>query len=376
MESEKTMKYFLRWAQVQQQLMKHVQATGTPYSFFDAVRELWEEGRFQRGKALPTVRFQDWDCADLTQLEALLDQVPVDLGDFCPDFADGHAALPSMAAHINHLNIAPCRIARYQAQGIHTHEFFEIDYVVCGTARLNRDGAIRILPEGSLCLISPNFAHDAMAGDDCILLSITLSSQNVEHTLSRFLRRESLVSDFFRFGFQSPRCGYLLFHEIAPGTILPLVRELLHEFYNGEEFFRDTCANYLELLLLRVLRQSGERYEQITSEGSGKHGTFPILAILKYIQDNYASVSLSETARHFHYDPVYLGKKIRAYTGKNYRELVGGLRMETACGLLRASDLSIENVAKASGFDDPAHFSKTFHKQYGVSPTIWRQSAL
>lgn len=370
------MKYFLRWEQVQRQLIKHIQTTGTPYSFFDAAWELWEEGRFQQGEKLPTVQFLDWDCADLAQLEALLDQLPVSFDNFCRELAEGRAALSDMDAHIDSLNIAPCRIARYQAQGLHTHAFFEIDYVVRGTARLVQEGTVRILPEGSLCLISPHFSHDATAGDDCILLSVTLSSQNVENTLFRFLRRESLVSDFFRFGLQNPRRGYILFHEIDPRTTLPLLRGLLHEFYSGEEFFKDACANYLELLLLRVLRQSGERYEQMTSEAGRKHGTLPILAVLKYIQDNYASVSLGETARHFNYDPVYLGKKIRAYTGKNYRELVGGLRMETACGLLRSSGQSIENVAKAVGFDDPAHFSKTFHKQYGVSPSVWRQGAI
>lgn len=367
------MKYFLRWTQVQQRLIKYFQATGTPYSFFDAARELWEEGQFQRGEKLPAVHFLDWDCADLAQLETLLDQVPIDLDNFYNDFVNGRSTSVITGGRIDNMKIIPNRIARYQVQGIHTHESFEIDYAVRGRARLIRDGSVRVLPEGSLCLISPNFSHDAVAGDDCIMLSIMLSNQNVENTLSRFLRRESLVSDFFRFGFRESHCGYILFRDIDPSTTLPLLREMLHEFFNGEEFFRDTCANCLELLLLRVLRQSGERCEQITSETDRKHGTFPILAILKYIQENYTSTSLVETARHFHYDPDYLSKKLRAYTGKNYRELAGGLRMEAACGLLRDSDLPIENVAKTAGFDNPVHFSKQFHKQYGISPTVWRQ---
>ena len=32
--------------------------------------------------------------------------------------------------------------------------------------------------------------------------------------------------------------------------------------------------------------------------------------------------SLNETAALFHYDPSYLGKQIKAYTGKNYTALI------------------------------------------------------
>lgn len=99
-----------------------------------------------------------------------------------------------------------------------------------------------------------------------------------------------------------------------------------------------------------------------------------MLAILEYIQANYTSTSLGEVARRFHYDPAYLGKRIRDYTGKNYRELVGSLRMNAACRLLRDSSLSVEKAAKASGFDNPAHFFKSFHRQYGMSPTAWRRN--
>lgn len=230
------MKYFLRWAQVQQQLIKHVRATGAPYSFFDAVRELWEEGQFQRGERLPAVHFQDWDCADLDRLEVLLDQVPIDLEPFRKDFENGYSVTAIHGGRIDNMKVIPNRIARYQVQGIHTHEAFEIDYVVRGTARLIRNGSVRVLPEGSLCLISPNFFHDAVAGDDCIMLSIMLSNQNVENTLFRFLRRESLVSDFFRFGFRESHCGYILFQDIDPGAILPLLREMLHgRFPRGKD---------------------------------------------------------------------------------------------------------------------------------------------
>ena len=165
---------YLRWGQVQERLIRHYQDAGAPYSFFDAARELWEESQFCSAPALPSVSFLDWDGSGLDELERLLDQVPVDLDSFYRDFERGLAASDA-AEQIDTLNITPGRTARYQTQGIHTHDSFEIVYTACGTARLICGGNSHALPAGSLCMVSPHFPHESVAGDDCILLLIMLS---------------------------------------------------------------------------------------------------------------------------------------------------------------------------------------------------------
>ena len=366
------MKQFLRWAQVQRRLTEHAQATGSPYGFFDAVRELWEDGQFQSAPALPSVSFLDWDGSDLDELERLLDQAPVDLDSFYQDFERGRTASDA-AGQITDLNITIHRTARHQAQGAHNHNSFEIDYVARGNARLICGGSSRTLPAGSLCMVSPRFLHEAVAGEDCILLSIMLSEQNIENTLFRLLQQESLVSDFFRFGLQDPRSGYILFHHLNPRAILPLFRGLLHEFYSGDDYFREACANYLELLFVYLLRQGGEYHDRPAPAGHRREAV-SMMAVLKHIQTNYKTTSLHETAALFHYEPSYLGKQIKLHTGKNYSRLVSDLRMADAKRLLRNSDLTVEKVAEACGYQSLVHFSRSFRKCFGASPSAWRRS--
>ncbi len=48
------------------------------------------------------------------------------------------------------------------------------------------------------------------------------------------------------------------------------------------------------------------------------------------------------------------------------------LRMQQACRLLENTALRVKGVASQLGFDDPYHFSRTFHRFTGVSPHAYR----
>ena len=372
------MRYYMSWGQVQQHLTDHYHRTGTPLGFADAVRQLWEEGRYERAERFPEIPFEDWDSEDLDALEALLDQMPVHLGVFHRDYEDDYASsIPEDEEVHTDPDIVVYRIACHQTQGIHLHDAFEIDYVVRGTARLILGGASRALPGGTLCLISSRAMHEAVADEGCLLLSVMLSRQNIENTLFRLLQNEGPVMDFLRYGFRDSRCGYILFNDVNRRDALPLFRGLLHEFYNNQAYTRDACANYLELLFIRLLRQSWEYYhDQRDADDAMPHGAIPMLPILRYIQANYATTSLNAVSRRFHYDPTYLGKKIRDFTGKSYRDIVNELRMDAARRLLLRANVSIEEAARATGFDSAANFSRRFHALQGVSPSQWRREVL
>lgn len=365
------MKRYVLLKLVQQRLIEHYQAVGVPYSFYDAVRDLWEEGRYQSAPELPEASFRGWDGADLDEFERLIDQVPVDLDLFIPLFESGLSAQAS-PARMGSLDVSPFRIARYQATGLHTHDAFEVAYVAKGTAKL-LCGGVRIMPTGSLCLISPHLSHDVTAGDDCLLLSVTLSEHTVETTLFRLLRQEGILSDFFRFGLQTARNGYMLFSNLDSREILMPFCGLFHEFWNRRDYFKEICSAYAELMFAFLLRQSGERHGWI-NVGVGKNSLLPMLDILKHIQANYKTTSLNETAAMFHYRPSYLSKQIKLNTGKNYSQLIDDLRMTDAKQLLQNTSLKIEEVAMASGFQSAVHFSHSFQKRYGMAPSTWRRN--
>ena len=65
--------------------------------------------------------------------------------------------------------------------------------------------------------------------------------------------------------------------------------------------------------------------------------------------------------------------RVKKLTGGSALQLVNKIRLEKACQLLRDTELSIADVATASGFSSTAYFCTFFKREKGVTPNAWRQ---
>lgn len=360
------MKQFLYWGQVQQRLSEHVAQGNQPYSFYDAVCELQKEGEFQTAAELPIVSFEDWNVDDLDELERLLNCTPVDINRFS---SRSKAQTRSAVLHALKLEGAPIRIAVDQAMGNHAHSVFRILYVVQGEAQLDFGSTVHILSENTVCIVAPSFYHDVVAQPGSLLLSIALSDQTVEDTLYKLLRQDNAISDFFRFGLGGAHGGCLLLHPDHNRQIRSVYRGILHECYTKGEYSRDIYLGYLEILFAMLLRYSTS-YESLETQAQG---ALPMLSILKYIQTHYKETSLGEVAELFHYEPSYLGKQIKASTGRNYTDIVRELRINEAKELLEETELSMDEVAEQAGYDSRVHFFRNFRAAVGITPGEYRK---
>ncbi len=97
-------------------------------------------------------------------------------------------------------------------------------------------------------------------------------------------------------------------------------------------------------------------------------------AILDYITHNYQSVTLELLAAHFHYENAYLSKQIKAFTGKNYSEIVTELKIKEAARLLLTSDMQVDEISEAVGYNSANHFSYSFKKITGATPRSYRKA--
>jgi AraC-like DNA-binding protein len=85
------------------------------------------------------------------------------------------------------------------------------------------------------------------------------------------------------------------------------------------------------------------------------------------------AVSMGELARVCGMTPSHFSTAFRHSTGVAPTAWLGQLRIAKACELLRHTELSLAELALASGYADQAHFTRCFAQRMGVPPGAWRR---
>jgi AraC family transcriptional regulator len=84
-------------------------------------------------------------------------------------------------------------------------------------------------------------------------------------------------------------------------------------------------------------------------------------------------VTLAELARAGGVSAKHLCRVFAASIGHSPMETLRLLRLQLASALLARSNLSVGDIARRCGFDDPLYFSRCFSAAYGLSPRAMRE---
>lgn len=93
--------------------------------------------------------------------------------------------------------------------------------------------------------------------------------------------------------------------------------------------------------------------------------------VMRVINDNISNPELSVEmiADRVGISRVHLHRKLKELTNQTTRDFIRNVRLKQAADLLSGKNLTIAEVAEATGFASQGHFSKAFKEFYGVSPS-------
>jgi len=80
----------------------------------------------------------------------------------------------------------------------------------------------------------------------------------------------------------------------------------------------------------------------------------------------------AQLARVISMSESQLYRKLKALTGKSTALYIRSVRLQRAKDLLNSTTLNVSEIAYATGFNDPAWFSRIFKKEFGESPLAHR----
>jgi two-component system, response regulator YesN len=96
----------------------------------------------------------------------------------------------------------------------------------------------------------------------------------------------------------------------------------------------------------------------------------PIEFAMNYIAENLTTkLSLDDVANKLGLNPAYFSHLFKKETGTSFVEYRMQLRMEKALKLIDTGTMKITDIAISLGYEDLSHFTKTFKKYTGVSPS-------
>jgi len=95
--------------------------------------------------------------------------------------------------------------------------------------------------------------------------------------------------------------------------------------------------------------------------------------VIRFIETNYASkITVSDIARSIGLNRSYLNSLFKEQMNMSIQSYLLRFRIERACELMANRLLTIGDIARSVGYDDPLLFSKLFRKLKGMPPRKYR----
>lgn len=245
-------------------------------------------------------------------------------------------------------------------------EYFEVYYAFSGDSPVCFENETVILRSGNVLLIPPGIIKACtLPADDCSVLFFMIRQSTFSNVFWSHLSRQNLMSHFFRTALSGERkIPYLKFETGCDAWIETLLLKLYTEC-SGQKIYSARLTNALMSSFFLSLLQDYEDTASV-SRSSGMHWKPEFSDILRYVEENYADVTLGKLASEFGYSERQIIRILYTCTGSRLSDLQSRLRMENAARMI-TQGVSTEKACTAAGFTNLSSFYRAFSKYFGCT---------
>lgn len=268
--------------------------------------------------------------------------------------------------------VVTSEIRRDEVTAYHKHDFYEINYVLDGTLHQNIAGRYFSLSKGELLIMAPGVFHACVPEADTRSLNILFEKSWLKHSSDTFKKYDpnnyltSLSENTIYTVISSGEHEKHLTEIIT--NLHEMITTIVHHVDLYENLAAENCAIELLLYLTKIPRQEFN----FALDGTKQREMYTPDDIVRYINDNFSKISLSDTAQKFGYSECQLHRILKKHTGYTFSELILHMRMQRARHYLLNTHLPIKNIAYILGLDSAEHFTRMFKKNRGMTPTEYR----
>lgn len=252
----------------------------------------------------------------------------------------------------------------------HAHNYIEIMYVCQGTITHRIGKKELVMEKGDILLMNPYVRHSVKrAGYEDIGINFIALPEFFDIPL-QMLQEKNVLADFLvgTLRQNNPVPQYLLFHLGENSAIDNLMENMTDSlFYDrpDEDIMNQFSMGLVFLYLLRHI-------ESLSQGSSQNYKEVVVQATLQYIDTFYKTATLTKIAADFHQSLSVLSKLIRQDTGFTFQELLQRKRFQKAVMFLLETDLPVEEISAAVGYENHSYFYRQFKERYGMTPRRYR----
>jgi len=252
---------------------------------------------------------------------------------------------------------------------LHRHFCLEINYCLHGTGWYEIGDQTYPIETGDLFVINDLEYHRAIneSGDMQLLVVVF----NADFLLSDS-EDYALIRAFYEWkaGFKNRIAADSQIVSEVAGLMLELDRE-----WQQKEVGYRMVVKALLLKLLAILYRGFERTEGFAeSVRSFQNGYVRLAPAIALIDNGFReNLTLDQLAESVHMNRNYFSTVFPQVMGCTVSEYIIRRRLRNAVQLLAGTENSVISIALDSGFQNVSYFSRTFRKQFGVSPGRYRE---
>lgn len=249
----------------------------------------------------------------------------------------------------------------------HSHNYVEVVYMCAGSTTHIANGKTIVLHPGELLFFGQGARQEILpAGKDDIAVNFIILPQFFDKALEMLEVEETPLRKFIVDSLRGDNANCLYFQVADVLPIQNLMENLILLLLGSPTpNRRSICQTTMGLLFMQLLNYTDRLAYQCAEEAA-------IVRVLRYIEENYRTGSLTEIAETLHYDLYWLSREIKRRTGKTYKELLQEKRLTQAAYFLKHTTLHVDEIGDAVGYSNLSYFHRIFAEKYGMSPKKFR----
>lgn len=234
----------------------------------------------------------------------------------------------------------------------HWHEFFELEFIVKGSAKHYINNEENSLKEGSAYIMSHCDFHSIHPNENIVLYNLSFMPNCLDKTFS-----DSLYNK-------------------AGGIGCEFENENLQLVLNLFERGIDYCENkteYSDVMLKSIATYITALTLENANYARNPQNTPLIGETVALINAEFnTDITLAKAAKRLHISPNYLGCVFKKQVGVSFNGYLNRIRLKYACTQLLTTEKYVKEIAYESGFCSSEYFLSVFKKQMGCTPSEYR----